>query len=250
MNILLIEDNLIDRMAFLRMIKKEGLESNLEIAESIYSAKELLQQSQYELIVCDLNLPDGTAFDLSSIFNENTFVLLSGFVDAELIEKAQRAGIYKVISKTSDLKQFAVIIDIIKRKLGKKSIENGPSSPQPKNNRYASILGHLNTTFDNNIDYISDIIHSFLNENPKLLRRLRLAAEIDDQQQISKTAHQLKSGYMIMGLKELEELAADIEANLYNKGLELNKRIQTLIDKSNQSYHSLNTALTKLENRI
>ena len=98
MNILLIEDNVIDRMAFLRMVEQEGLNCKLDVAESIGKAKKLLSQFEYQLVVCDLNLPDGTAFDLSTSFAKNTFVLLSGFVDFELKDKAMCAGIFKVIS--------------------------------------------------------------------------------------------------------------------------------------------------------
>ena len=248
MNILLVEDNLIDRMAFLRMVEKEALNCKLEVADSINKAKKLLSQFEYQLVVCDLNLPDGTAFDLSTSFAKNTFVLLSGFVDLELKNKALHAGIFKVISKSSNLTQFSDIIEIIKQKTGKKSNLQHPPNHQPKDNEYAPVLSHLKMTFDNNPAYITEIIQTYLSENPKLLTRLCLAAEIEDKQQVVKTAHKLKSGYMMMGLKELENLATEIEINPQAKNEDLDLQIQDIINISQQSYRSLNVALLELDN--
>ncbi len=248
MNILLIEDNEIDRMAFFRMMEKEDLDCNLEVAENISKAKNLLSQFEYQLVICDLNLPDGTAFDLSTYFVKNPFVLLSGFVDMELKDKAKRAGIYEVISKTSDLTQFSIIIEIIKHKTGKKSNPYYQLDLQANNEKYVPILGHLKLTFDNNPAYIVEIIQTYLSENPKLLSRLSIAAEIEDKQQIVKTAHKLKSGYMMMGLKELEHLATEIEINLPAKNEDLDHQIQDIIEKSHKSYLSLKAALPELEN--
>jgi len=247
MNILLIEDNEIDRMAFFRMMEKEDLDCNLEVAENISKAKNLLSRFEYQLVVCDLNLPDGTAFDLSTSFAKNTFVLLSGFVDLELKDKAKRAGISKVISKTSDLTQFSNIIEIIKQKTGDKTNIYYQPNQQTNNDEYAPILSQLKLTFDNNPAYIAEIIQTYLIENPKLLSRLSLAAEIEDKQQIVKTAHKLKSGYMMMGLKELENLATEIEINLPAKNEDLDHQIQDILERSHKSYLSLKAALLELE---
>ncbi len=250
MRILLIEDNLVDRMAFTRMMEKEGLDCTIDVADRIDQAKLLLNSYKYQLIVCDLNLPDGTAFDLSCYFAKNTIILLSGFADQELKEKAKHSNIFKLVAKRSDLKQFSTIIKIIKQKMGKKMIDNHPQQQQSNNDQFAPLLAHLKATFDNNPAYIADIIHSFLKENPKLIARLSLAAEIEDNQQIVKTAHQLKSGYMVMGLKDLENLAYELENNLPQKNEVLRDQIQTIIEQSHQSYLSLNAALMELDNSI
>lgn len=248
MNILLIEDNEIDRIAFFRLMEKQDLECNLEVAKNIDEAKNLLSRIEYQLIVCDLNLPDGTAFDLSTFFAKNTFVLISGYVDSDLKKKANHAGIFKVISKSSDLTQFSEIIAIIKQVSEEKANVHHNSNPQPNNNEIAPILANLKSTFDNNPDYIVEIIQTYLTENPKLLAHLSLAAEIDDKQQVVKVAHKLKSGYMMMGLKELENLAAEIEVNLPAKNEALEQQIQDIIEKSKKSYLSLNIVLLDLEN--
>jgi CheY-like chemotaxis protein len=248
LKILLIEDNLVDQMAFFRMMEKQGLDYKPDVADNISKAEKLLNQKEYQLVVCDLNLPDGTAFDLSAFFKKNTFVLLSGHVDAELKEKAKQAGIEKVVSKTSDLVQFSNIIEIINNMTGAEILDKKSNRPIEKYDPPAPMLAHLKKAFDNNSAYIADIIQAYLKENPKLISRLSLAAEIDDKQQIVKTAHQLKSGYMMMGLKELEHLAVELESNFLLKNEECNDRIQEIIDRSNQSYLSLNNVLIELEN--
>ena len=246
MNVLLIEDNLIDIMAFNRILKKESLICNLDVVKNIRTAKQFLNRNKYNLIVCDLNLPDGTAFDLTAFFAENDFVLISGYVDAELVKKASQAGINRVISKSSDLKQLTEMLNLLRQKAGVKLKTRKLSDKLLEKEQHNSVLAHLKRIFDNNPLYITDIIQSYLDENPKLITRLNLASEINDKQQIIKTAHRLKSGYMLMGLKELEHLAADLEVDCPTESEILNKKIQSIADLSQQSYHALNLALLEL----
>lgn len=246
--ILLIEDNLIDQMAFSRMLDKEGLEDcELQIVENIGNAEQLLKQKDFQLIVCDMNLPDGTAFDLSHIFKKNTFILLSGHITPELEQEAMESGILKVLPKTSDLSQLSPIIEIIKQKSGTKLHSKQEANPKQSDKQGTLILAHLKATFDNNPIYIIDIIQSFLIENPKLISRLNLAAEIRDIQQIVNTAHQLKSGYMLMGFTELEDIAKEIETNNALNVEDLNDLIHKLINLSAQSYALLKSALAQFE---
>ena len=53
---------------------------------------------------------------------------------------------------------------------------------------------------------------------------------------------------MMMGLKELENLATEIEINLPAKNEDLDLQIQDIINRSQQSYRSLNVALLELDN--
>lgn len=247
LKILLVEDNLIDRMAFVRMVEKEALECKLEVAENVREAKRWLRSDDFQLVICDLNLPDGTAFDLSVFFRQYPFILLSGHVDAELKEKTRLTGIFKVFSKSSNLSQFPAIATVIKQMLGKKVTFKKQRKPQAQSDSFAPILAQLKSTFDDNAVIIAEIIRSFLLENPKILDRLSLAADIGDTPQIVRTAHQLKSGYMMMGLKDLQQLSADLELNCPSKNENLREQIQAIIEQSHQSYISLNAALLELD---
>ena len=237
-------------MAFQRMMDKANLNLPFDIAENINNAANYLKQKKYQLVVCDLNLPDGTAFDLSSFFISNRFVLISGFVDSELEENAKNAGIDKVFLKKSELTHYSEIINIIKEREFENKIVKKDSPKTIKNLQFDPSLSHLKKTFDNNSAYISDIIYSYLDENPKLISRLKLATEINDTKQIIKTAHQLKSGYIILGFKELEHLSAIIETGFPCESHILNTQIQSLIEGSKESYNLLNSALQNLNNSL
>ena len=244
MNILLIEDNKIDQMAFLRMIEKQDLKCTVEISEDLSKAKELLNQQTFQLVICDLNLPDGTAFDLAPFFRKTDFYIVSGFVDSELKEKAENVGISQVFEKSNELNQFSQIMEIIQKKLKSKPFQS--TNQISKDTNYGDkIIKKLSILFDNNAGCISDVIRTFLDENPKLLNKLSIAVEIEDRDQIVKTAHQLKSGFMMMGLKNLEKMAYDLETEFYITD-ELHQRVNELIQNSKKSYISLNNALINL----
>jgi len=63
-HILLIEDDLVDQMAFRRMMKKKHPDLPYEIANSIEQARACLQQANFTCIIIDFQLGDGTALDL------------------------------------------------------------------------------------------------------------------------------------------------------------------------------------------
>ena len=54
--LLLIEDDVVDQMAFERYVKKEGLPYDYKIAGSVLEAKEILTYTSFDVIVTDFNL--------------------------------------------------------------------------------------------------------------------------------------------------------------------------------------------------
>ena len=54
--VLLLEDDSIDRKAFMRLIEKEQLPYDCNETESLLEAHKLLQKEQYDVIIADYNL--------------------------------------------------------------------------------------------------------------------------------------------------------------------------------------------------
>ena len=68
-HVLLIEDDRIDQMAFERMVENEHLSYDYTIAGSVSEAKHLLNSAQFDFVIADYLLGDGTAFDLFDLIN-------------------------------------------------------------------------------------------------------------------------------------------------------------------------------------
>ena len=62
--ILLIEDNELDQMAFKRFIENNGIAYDCTVAGSVAEAKRILAENQFDIIISDHSLGDGTALDV------------------------------------------------------------------------------------------------------------------------------------------------------------------------------------------
>ncbi|MDT8316785.1 MAG: histidine kinase dimerization/phospho-acceptor domain-containing protein, partial [bacterium] len=111
---LLIEDDIVDQMAFERYVKKEALPYDYEIAGSVLEAKDILASTSFDIIVTDFNLGDGTAFDLLKLEIDCPVVMMTGEGDEETAKEAYRKGINGFLVKTttgSHLKYLSVEVE-------------------------------------------------------------------------------------------------------------------------------------------
>ena len=97
--ILLVEDDKLDQKAFERLVKDEGLPYDCTIAGSVSEAKSILASEQFDVVIADYALGDGTAFDVLDVVKNTPTIIVTGAGDEELAVKAWRAGAYDYLIK-------------------------------------------------------------------------------------------------------------------------------------------------------
>lgn len=97
--ILLVEDDFVDQIAFKRMVKREKLNYNYQIASSLKEAKEFLTSTKYELVITDYQLGDGNAVALFDYLKSTPFIFATGGGDEEIAVKALKAGAFDYLIK-------------------------------------------------------------------------------------------------------------------------------------------------------
>jgi PAS domain S-box-containing protein len=90
--ILLIEDNKIDQLAFKRLVEDEKLPYDCTIAGSVAQATQILAKGQFDVIISDYSLGDGTAFDIFPLVKDTPLVFITGTGDEEIAVRAYKAG--------------------------------------------------------------------------------------------------------------------------------------------------------------
>lgn len=92
--ILLIEDDVLDQKAFLRMVKEKHLLYNCTIAGSVSEARGILTSAsdKFDIIIADYLLGDGTAFDILDLTSGTPTIFVTGSGDEEVAIKAWKAG--------------------------------------------------------------------------------------------------------------------------------------------------------------
>ena len=90
--VLLIEDDTLDRIAFERFLEEEKLLYDYTAAQSISQAKEILKSRQFDIIVSDYSLGDGTALDILNSVKHTPIILITGAANEQVAIDAWRAG--------------------------------------------------------------------------------------------------------------------------------------------------------------
>jgi PAS domain S-box-containing protein len=121
--LLLIEDDMVDQLAFKRLIKKENLSYDYEIASSVADAKGRLSSENYNVIITDYWLGDGTAFDICELDVEAPVIIITGSGDEEVAAKAMRAGAYDYLIKEPERNYLKVLPITIEKALNRWRVE-------------------------------------------------------------------------------------------------------------------------------
>jgi PAS domain S-box-containing protein len=113
--LLLVEDDLVDKMAFERMVKSEGLPYHYTCVTSVEEAKTALQEAEYDVVVTDYRLGDGTAFDMIAEVPSNTaLIIVTGAGGEEVAVQAMKAGASDYLMKDANgnyLKTLPITVD-------------------------------------------------------------------------------------------------------------------------------------------
>ncbi|MHC4657234.1 MAG: PAS domain-containing protein [Planctomycetota bacterium] len=97
--ILLIEDDKLDQMAFMRMVQDKELPYHCTLAGSVSEARDILGREGFDIVIADYSLGDGTAFDIVDLVKNTSIIFVTGAGDEQIAVKAWKAGAYDYLIK-------------------------------------------------------------------------------------------------------------------------------------------------------
>jgi PAS domain S-box-containing protein len=107
MRLLLVEDHVDTARALARLLENRGYK--IETVLSVAAGLEAVERGQFDLLLCDLGLPDGTGIDFIEKVRENRktpAIALTGFGMQEDVERAQHAGFDAHLTKPVNLQKL------------------------------------------------------------------------------------------------------------------------------------------------
>ncbi len=244
--ILIIEDDLVDRMALMRMVKTYKLPYHFDTAETLADADLKLSINNYELIISDYHLTDGRSTELLSRYGHIPFILISGQSYISAIEEIKPSGAFSLLVKDAALNYIKKLPKLIQSMLDNEFFLETPNAAPPEtcppasssNNKIVD-LRKLKAIFDGDRKHVWEMIEVFLDQNPRDLRSLSNAAQQQNVAQVFKSAHKLKSGYKMMGMYEQERVSSRIEQMASDASHDLNLinlLCEQLISETQQAY--------------
>jgi DNA-binding NtrC family response regulator len=97
--ILLIEDNKLDQKDFKRLVENNALPYDCTISGSVSEARRVLGTNQFDIIITDHSLGDGTALEVLDLAGNTPVIVVTGAGDEETAIKVWKAGAYDYLVK-------------------------------------------------------------------------------------------------------------------------------------------------------
>ncbi len=105
---------------------------DVDAAESVGSARELLARNRYALCLTDMRLPDGTGIELVrevAARGDTPIAVITAYGSAENAVAALKAGAFDYLAKPVDLEQLRLLV---RSALARPPVAGAPSQPQAR----------------------------------------------------------------------------------------------------------------------
>jgi signal transduction histidine kinase len=162
--ILVIDDDEVDRKALCRFASEKSLPYRFSYAGSYEDALQMLQDSRFALILLDYDLGDRTGFELLPELAETPVIMVTGGGSEAVAVQALRKGIYDYIVKDHDrhyLQSLEVSIrNVLQRRQAEESLRRGEE-------RYRLLAEFSNTVIHNVGNVLNSIAASCENLNTR-----------------------------------------------------------------------------------
>lgn len=143
--ILLVEDDIIDQMAFKKMIRQKELNYDYLVVGSTEEAAAAVDGNAFDLVITDYMLGDGTAFDVMKLLHETPIIITTGAGNEEIAVRAMHEGACDYLVKDSE-GNYLKVLPI--------TIEN--AIERIRNQKQLRILSHALMSISDSV-YITDI---------------------------------------------------------------------------------------------
>jgi CheY-like chemotaxis protein len=110
-SVLVVEDHEDSAGSLARLLGKWGYQT--QIANNIAQARELATQTRFDLLLCDLGLPDGDGCDLMRELlaqNQIKGIALTGYGDPDDVQRATDAGFAAHLLKPIEIDRLQMLV--------------------------------------------------------------------------------------------------------------------------------------------
>ena len=128
--VLLIEDDIVDQMAFKRLVKTKNLPYNYTIADSVASAREVLSSDKFDVILADYNLGDGTAFDIFDLVIDTPLIFVTGGGDEQIAVRALKEGAKDYLIKDTERSYLQLLHITVQQVVKHKKMEEAQKTAE------------------------------------------------------------------------------------------------------------------------
>ena len=281
LTILLAEDNLVNKKLALTFLEKLGYAADW--APNGLEAFQMIQASKYDVVLMDLHMPVMDGLTATKNIRKNIpsesqpmIVALTANAMKEDRDICLRAGMNDYISKPFSVSDLVKVLEkagkdgsyqkipVVEESL-KLSYNNRPVVEMPDKEALAElrsqgkrglrvyqyidkqVLNELVLMLDGDADLLIEIIDTFLEVSPSLMRDMKDAIRSDDADKLKKAAHTMKAPAKQIGALKVGQLSEDLETMGRTENL---TNAKPTYDSIKVEYEALEEALKALKRKL
>ena len=243
LKVLLVEDNDINRLYAVRLLKKWNIE--VEEAENGVIAVDKVKNDDFNVVLMDLQMPVMDGFEATTIIrnkfsppkSETPIVALTANAIKGDSDRCFEVGMNDYISKPFKPEQLINIIQ--------KNATGAKMTPVKAEKEQLTDIDYLREVCHNDTNFMKEMIEVFVETMPDILADMEKSINDSEWQQLSKVAHKSKPSFTFMGLKDTVTLAKKLE-EMGREGKEVDKIpgvFKEFSDQTTQALDELNHIL-------
>ncbi|HMJ68436.1 MAG TPA: ATP-binding protein [Cyclobacteriaceae bacterium] len=234
MNILLVEDNDINRLYATSILKT--WECKVDTAENGYVAVEKIKDNLFDIVLMDIQMPVMDGFEATKAIrlgdsprNSIPIIALTANATRKDIEKCLAAGMNDCIPKPFTpedlfrmLFKYSAFVKVTRSQAAvEQAIQKVEEESKKGTVNVAATAGrsglekidlsYLKKVTSNNDAFLSDMIGTFLEAMPKSVEEIRSNSASKDWEALARAVHKIKPSLAMMGLNKTRDVASLIE---------------------------------------
>ncbi|MGQ9651691.1 MAG: response regulator [Phycisphaerae bacterium] len=123
LRVLFVDDDLLDRVAFERLVRKQQLPYDYTLADSAQAARKHLAAERFDIVITDFSLADGNCLELLAEFKNVPFVVVTGTGSEETAVEAMKLGARDYLIKDPDGHHLTVLPATVRNVLERNAAE-------------------------------------------------------------------------------------------------------------------------------
>lgn len=145
-NILFIEDNLIDQLAYKQSLKKLDFDFEYKMVTSVAKAKQLIAKEHFDVAVVDYQLEDGTGLDLLPNLTNSLIIFVTGEGNLSIAVKAMKLGVFDFLVKDANKEYVDLLHQVISNGVNKIKSKENLAKAEAEIGRLSTALSQVNNS--------------------------------------------------------------------------------------------------------
>lgn len=248
--VLVVEDVKLNQLLMKTLLEDGGYDQ--EIAPNGKQAIEKLKKGGFDIVLMDLQMPEMNGFEATEYIRKNIskdipIIALTADVTTADVEKCREVGMNDYISKPIDDKLLYKKLNKFLKKEAETSVQSN-FSEEAATQRYVN-LNYLKELTKDNPEMITEMIHVYLEETPRLIKTIEDSLQSRDWKSMQMAAHSLLPSFYTMGMKKeyatmtegIQEFALRHQGNGHDLSKEQIREITELVSQvSTVCHHAFN----------